>query len=45
MSERYVGAVGEVLPPASLGLIGMWRNVTPPVDVIAAANTYRYRHG
>jgi hypothetical protein len=23
-----------------LGLIGMWRNVTPAVDVVAAANNY-----
>jgi Domain of unknown function (DUF4386) len=28
-----------------LGLIGIWRNVTPAVDVVAAANTIFCRHG
>lgn len=37
-APRWLGSWG--LATGILGLIGMWRNVTPAVDVVAAANNY-----
>jgi hypothetical protein len=37
-ATRWLGRWG--IATGVLGLIGMWRNVTPVVDVVAAANNY-----
>jgi hypothetical protein len=37
-SPRWVSWWG--IATGVLGLIGMWRNVTPAIDVVAAANNY-----
>jgi hypothetical protein len=37
-APRWLGWWG--LATGALGLVGMWRNITPAVDVVAAANNY-----